>query len=728
MNLVAAGVVLEKLGRERPELAAIFRERFQADRLEICGGPYIEREDGLLPVDSQLWNLLKGLSVSKEVLGADLRVYARQRFAASPQLPLLLSTCGLQRALFPPVENASIPTYRSVVTSWPSPDGKQIEAFTRTPYAADNPNTFYHLAHYLRQTIMQDQTAAIALVHSGKPAAPWYEDWLQLQRFAPVLGQWTPLSRFFGEAMAGEYASTAAADEFHSDYLEERTNYWKEAGGRLLEDGQKVHPSAYLLHPSDGPISAFARHLRLRRRVDTAWSLAGMYRGLGPTPDAAAAEPVIEKRLADLEEQIELGQAADLPAVEQQVAERLADRLLARAPGDEPGFLVLNPCSFARRVVLELDDVPEPLPLTGPLKAGQFADGKAQLVVEVPALGFAWFPRHGPPGTPHPKGKLKLADKTMLRNEFFEAEVDQLTGGLRAIRDHRTRINRLGQQLVFNPGSKPRVKEISVTSSGPALGEIIAEGELLDDHDQVLATFRQRFRAWLGRPLLEMRIEIIPENPPQGYPWHSYYGARFAWRDERGLLLRGVNGTGFITSHTRPETPDYLELRQGRQGTVIFPAGLPFHQRHGARMLDVILVVEGETARTFDLALGLDREQPMQTALGLATPVTVVPTRKGPPHIGATGWLYHLDSPNLLLSSLRPVPGGVDSIVARLLECTAYTVQSEFRCVRDPQQAQLQDALGNYCLQASTRGDVVDFEVSPSDLAHLRIDFSPPMA
>ena len=53
-------------------------------------------------------------------------------------------------------------------------------------------------------------------------------------------------------------------------------------------------------------------------------------------------------------------------------------------------------------VVLELEDIPEPLPLTGPLKAGQFADGKAQLVVEVPALGFAWFPRHGPPGTPHP--------------------------------------------------------------------------------------------------------------------------------------------------------------------------------------------------------------------------------------------------------------------------------------------------------------------------------------
>ncbi len=94
--------------------------------------------------------------------------------------------------------------------------------------------------------------------------------------------------------------------------------------------------------------------------------------------------------------------------------------------------------------------------------------------------------------------------------------------------------------------------------------------------------------------MLELRIEIYPQQPPQGYPWHAYYGARFAWRDERAALLRGVNGTGFLTSHTRPETPDYLELRSGRQSTVLFPGGLPFHQRHGGRMLDVILVPEGE--------------------------------------------------------------------------------------------------------------------------------------
>ena len=184
-------------------------------------------------------------------------------------------------------------------------------------------------------------------------------------------------------------------------------------------------------------------------------------------------------------------------------------------------------------------------------------------MVEVPALGFAWFPREGPPGPPPPAGRMRLADDRCVRNEYFEAEVDPATGGLRAIRDHRTRANRVGQQVVFNPGSTTHVQQIRTTSTGPALGEIVSEGVLLDAKDEVLASFRQRFRAWVGRPLLEMRIDIKPVQPPKGYPWHAYYGARFAWRDEKAALTRGVCGAAYATSHTRPETPDYLELRVG---------------------------------------------------------------------------------------------------------------------------------------------------------------------
>ncbi len=706
LNLIAGGRLLEQLAKGQPELFAKLKERVNADRAEVVGGCYVEREDTLLPVESQVWNLLKGLAVSRELLGRDVRVFGRKRFGFHPQTPLLLNSAGLNRALLLAFDDAVIPSHRTPVISWPSPDGKQVEAFARAPYAANNPQTFFHVAHYLHKTIMQDQAATLSLLHAAAPAAAWYRDWLELTRFGPVLGKWTTFSAYFGETYAGEYTSAVNADEFHGDYLSERTNAKSEA-----------------------VVSGFARHVRQRRRIDTAWTLAAIHRGLAGKNDSLQ----IDARLTDIEDRIEaqgpaapkeVGADAELEAVEKEVAGALVGRLLSRATADAPGYVVLNPCSFTRRVALELDDVKGPLPITGPIKAGQFDGSHAKLVVEVPALGFAWFPRSGPPGTPAPPSRMKLADDKAVRNEFFEAEIDLQTGGLRGIRDHRTRVNRLGQVLTYNPGSTARCRAVRVTSAGPALGEVITEGVLLDEQERELATFEQRFRAWLGRPILDLRIQITPQHLPEGYPWHAYYGARFAWGDERTALLRGVNGTGYVTSHTRPESPDYLELRLAKQSTVIFPGGLPFHQRHGGLMADVILLPEGETARTFDLAVGLDREYPTQTALGLVTPVPLVTVAKGPPHVGATGWLFHLDMPNIALLGMRPGAEGADAVVARLLEIGSRGAHAEFRCARNPQRAVVVDARGQVQMEANVSGDAVLFELGQGDLTYLRVEFS----
>jgi hypothetical protein len=711
-NLVASGSVLEKLAEVRPELLTHLRERVQNEQAEVCGGCYLEREDPFLPIDSQLWNLLKGQAVSRALLQSDIKVFARKRFGFHPQMPLFLSGTGLSKALFLTFDDSGVPSYQTCVVSWPSADGKQVEAFVRAPYAADTAQTFFNLGHYLFKTTREDHTATLGFLHKSENVSPWHRDLLELTQLAPVAGQWTTLSRYLGEVMAGEYTAALAADEFHSDFLSERSNA-----------------------RSPCPVSGFARHARLRRRLDTCWTLAALNRGVAGANDPLDVTP----QLHELEDQLESTapnheRGADcqsaLDELETSIAATLTERLQARAPDHQPGYMILNPCSFIRRVALELEGAARALPLGGPVKACQLDGDKLKVVVEVPALGFAWIPREGPPGTPPPPSRMRLADKNIVRNEFFEAEVDPATGGLRAIRDHRTRLNRLGQRLVFNPGSAMKAGSIQVTSTGPALGEIVAEGALLGEHQQVLAKFRQRFRAWLGRPVLELRIEIYPEQPPAGYPWHAYFGARFAWRDERAMLLRGVNGTGYITTHTRPQTPDYLELRLARQSTAIFPGGLPFHQRHEGRMLDVILQPEGETAHVFDLGIGLDREQPMQTALGMVTPVPLVPTTKGPPHIGAAGWLFHLDASNLLMSRLYP--GGLetsadgpvkDAVTARLLECASHSGHAELRCARNPRRAAILDARGSFLVEANVSGDAVFLEVSPGDLVQVQVEF-----
>jgi hypothetical protein len=749
LNLIASSALLERLAKEQPERLAVLRERISGDSAEVCGGPYVEREDPLLPLESQMWNLLKGRQVYQQLLGQDVRVFARKRFGFHPQLPLFLQNAGIGRALLIAFDEGVLPPHRSPVVSWPSPGSKSVEAFTRSPHAADSAQTYFHLTHYLHQTIMQDQAATLALLHRSRESeeggvrseekeasatlltphsslltrCPWYSDWIELSRLAPVLGRWTTLSNYFNDVMPGDYASAAEADEFHGDYLTERcptemyTYETQEAETRPGLGGEE-------------PISMFARQIRVRRRLDTVWTLAALQHSLGGSFPAVEGSDFLA-HLTHLEDRLESEETPpeeDLTETQAQIAEVLGQRLTVRGQTNNPGFLVLNPCSFKRRVALELEGVRSLPPLGGPLKAAQLDGETARVVVEVPALGFAWVPREGPPGSA-PTRRMRLADERIVRNEFFEAEVDPQTGGLRALRDARTRISRLGQQLVFNPGSTMRVEKITTNSHGPAFGEVVSEGVLIDPQDQPFARFRQRFRAWLGRPVLDLRIDITPDQPPQGYPWHNYYAARFAWRDERATLLRGVNGLSSITSQSRPETPDYLEIRVGRQNTVIFPGGLPFHQRHGGRMIDVLLLCPGEQTHTFDLAIGLDRDYPLQTALGLTTPAPVVATTLGPPHIGAEGWLFHLDAPNLLLTSLRPALSSGEraegiGIVARLLEIGGFGGQAELRCVRDPKRAQLLDALGSPQTDLSTQGDAVLLDVGRHDLVQLRVDFS----
>ena len=44
--------------------------------------------------------------------------------------------------------------------------------------------------------------------------------------------------------------------------------------------------------------------------------------------------------------------------------------------------------------------------------------------------------------------------------------------------------------------------------------------------------------------------------------------------------------------------------------------GIPFFQKHGTRMVDLVLVPEHETATVFEFTLGLDREMGSLTAQG----------------------------------------------------------------------------------------------------------------
>src|SRR5205823_14435704 len=114
---------LESFLRDHPEAAEPLRAQLQAGQIELCLGSYVEREDALLPIESQFWNLLEGLRSAKVLLGSDVRVFARRRFGAAPQLPLLLSAAGMERALAVSFDDSATVSSHGTVVTWTAPNG-----------------------------------------------------------------------------------------------------------------------------------------------------------------------------------------------------------------------------------------------------------------------------------------------------------------------------------------------------------------------------------------------------------------------------------------------------------------------------------------------------------------------------------------------------------------------------------------------------------------------------
>ncbi len=768
VTVLASGETLERLAEVAPERFAELKAKLPPDMpqaVDLCCGSYRDREDALMPFESQWWNLRAARRAAHALFGVEPVVYGRKMSAFHPQLPGWLQHMGFKHAVLISSDGALIPSIRASAVNWPSPDSKSVEAFTRAPLPAHDPHTFFNIVYHLHQATSYDSAPTVSLAHSGEPAFPAYHDLLALTDLAPVFGEWTNLSRYFGGVTSGDYIGAQPADEFFADYLDDRVT------NRHLQD----------------PVGGFPRQLRLRRRLDSTFTLAALHRSLTPpTPDddeslrkLSAVEDAIEVQGVNGEEERRptpspslkggeqdirssdaslvsdeasrafppslkgggrgVGSSADspfpsergaggvgssLPPLEAHWAKKLADRIQVRSAEGQPGLMVLNPCSFTRRVALEVDGFRGAIAVTDPVKAAEFSGTHAKLVIEVPAFGFAWVPRVGT--APPPKPRVKLADALTVRNEFIECDVDATTGGIRSFRDTRTRATRFGQQLVFNPGSKMVARDITVTNNGAALGEIVSTGDLIDDRDEVLATFKQRVRAWLSRPVLELRIELDVKHHPTGYPWHAFYGARFGWRDDRAVLFRGVNGANTQTGYTRPVSPDYLEVRLGAERSFLFTGGLPFVQRHGARMADVILATEGEQCRSFDLLLAPDRDVPMQTALGWVSPSPVVVTEKGPPAVGVSSWLAHVDMPSLLVTCLRPCPAGAGAsraVAGTLVETAGFGGAAELRFARDPSRAELVDGTDKTLQPLALNGDAIPLEYSAGETLRVKAEW-----
>lgn len=695
-TLVGSSSWLEEWQKAFPTMSEPLKQQMKAGTIDWWGGIRLETQDALLPPSAWLANLQQGLEQAREWSGKHLESAGRCHFAATPTMPTWYQSFQIKRAIGFSNDSGVWPHTSNSLTAWRGPDSQLLESCMKKPEPLDTSETAFHLGHLLYEAGTAEYVAwlHLGMMRGNLEMSLWFRCWRELHRLAPVFGHLGHLEQTIRDIPATEQFTPANGDDYQSDYLLELT-------------GQCDSPA------KPDPISRFVTAQQQWRQWEMARTMASLATTLTPTFEAVAG-------WEQLSHQLLLGTGTVPDGVNQPALKALASRLMSPSSTKSPGYLIFNACSFARKASVQLPQASTLLP--APAWASQKAEQGIDAVIDVPALGFAWVPLAVEKGAKVRVPKTNLVQGAALQNDYLMLEIDPETGGLRSIRDAVKQLPRLGQQLVFAPGSTMHCDSIKTLRQGHAVGEIQSQGRLLDAHQQVLATFRQTYRLWAGSKMVELDIHLEPATPVMGYPWHAYYGCRWAWRDTQSRLQKSIHHTKLPSMQTRPETPGFIELETPHGRVAIFSAGQPFWQRHSSRMLDTVLLVEGETASDFHFAISLDDDLPHQTAQHWLTPLLTLPT-EGMPTAGTSGWFFHIDAPSVLMMDMHPGTTAPRTIIMRLLETYGYATEATLQCPKPPQSARVVDSWGETKQTLTINGDSVSLHLGCYEFQQVALEF-----
>jgi len=744
----------EEINASSPDTIRLMSEAWARGTADVAGGDLQELPVPMIPLESALHDLARGREVFRRLFRREPTTWGRRRYGLSVMTPQILQKFGYHSALHFLLDDGLYPDREQSRMRWEGCDSSAVESYSRIPLAADSATTWLRFPERMGETMESDQVAALILARWPDSKSEFFADLRRVNAYAPVLGRFVTFNEFF--LHADEHGGGGWGG--HSDTLDYLSPFFVQAVARR----------------ETRPISRFVQHtLRCARFEAAAWqaNMASALMGQPVDDEAlATAYDTLNAAGPDVYETDHEDPQGKLDAAELVVANtaesagKALTRVIMHGAESQPGWLCVNPLSFTRRVVVDLPKGTAPPAVAGPVKAVQFDDSRRQALVEIPAAGFAWFPESDgiakSPATTTP-----LASDGHLQNEFFEVYISDVTGGLQRIKKHGRQPNRLSQQLAYRFArelkfkrriSEDEVEEIStwysdmrcasieVTCSGPSMGEIVTTGHLVDPSTETaLAEFRQTFRIWRGRPFLEVEMELDTQKNPDGDPWSCMYAARWAWSDSSASISQSICGAAQPIQMQRIETSEFIELASSdTDRTTILPVGQPFHRKTGPRMIDSLLVVEGEPERSFRFVIGIDQHFPMQSALDSLSSVVPIRTETGPPRAGQTGWFYHVDARCVQVTRIsglksEPIdpedaaydpdqvetPPSGNGFALRLQETEGRYQSTNIELFRTPTSARVRDFRGHTIGTAEASADGVRVELGPFAIVDVEIRF-----
>ena len=678
-NLLVPPSLYQDLMDANPATAELVRQRLADQTLSIMCCESEEIPNTILPAEAVRASLLAGQKKYEQIFGQKPQVYGRKDFGLTANHPQWLKQCGYEAALHVLLGEGSYPESSQAKTRWEGVENTQLDCIARIPLNANRHETFLGLSNRLGETMDMDHVATLCLAHWPGQVLPWYEDIRRAARYTSALGKFVTLEQYFRDTDLPGMNERFEGDQYKAPYLKQA-----------------------MIKSVSNPISSSVRYWRLHRQIELLEGSNLMLSLLGSevyeevssvriqlenlsdfltAEDSESRFTSLEKAVVDLESQIATALAAALPR-----------------DGEEcQGILVLNPYGATRRLNLDQAELSQIPLLEKPVYAAATAGDVKQVVVDTPSLGFCWLSA----GSKREKTGPCIAEKNVLKNDFFEVLINETTGGIQSINSYDApRHNRGSFQLAYRRPVRKKsgraaeaddlanysvmaADSVEVTASTSVYGEITVTGRIMSRAGEVLARYTQKLSLRRGSRVLDVDIELDIDEPPKNNPWNSYYCYRYAWDNEAASVFRTVNDVRQRASGSRLEAPQYVEVESDKN-TALLTGGLPFHRRVGRRFLDTILVVSGETETRFQLGIGLDLPQPVHYARQFGVSPLVVNEIAAPPAGKNSGSLLHVDARNVVVThwEVWMEEGQVVGYKARLMESAGRPVRARLTSCR----------------------------------------------
>ncbi len=645
-NFLITGQVLESLSDHSPQSIARLRQLIAEKLADVAGGPAVELPLQLVSIESLIHQITLGLESARKLLDCRPAAYASFEFGLSPQLPAILDLFEYDFCMHTSFTGGTLPLGTPPSINWQGRDGTTLPAVATPPIDASGADGFLGLGVKIGETLDSHHHCPLIFAHWAQQDSLWLRVLKRTEKYGGPFGRFECLAGFVESMYDNGFSEIPAADQYQFPWLESARQ-----------------------RQADRPISRWPCYwrsmFRLRSLKGLVTMLSVMRPGLDTLPpwlheigqlqfDLECATVSGEERMVVIEDRII------------QSAERggLGIRMLVQAEDPTDGAVGLINSGGSRKHPIVCRRQPA-------------VDG-----MDVVALdGFEYRAIQDTPGivdSGHPSVLSENQDSghPILRNEFFEVQINPTTGGIQSVRRPRQRLNLFSQQLAIrltekylqhgyaryrSRYSRMKLEEIQAETLGKAAAKITTRGLLLDGvpddggnaNEVVLGRFQQTVAVIRGRNRIEFESQWNLEKPITGHAWRNYACSRIAWHAEDAILFRSENEIREPAEQPRFTSPLFVEVQLPDSKLTLLPAGLAFHRRSNRRMLDTLMVVQGEQERRFEFAIAVDAPVAAQAASDYLSPLFAVEPRNI--GIAGEGWLFHLDCENVLMTEMIPI-------------------------------------------------------------------------